>query len=199
MRIADANYQGLVNVLGLSPKSDMWADWNNEYYFRYETLNITYHRYPGNEFINFYSEIRKDDILVLVSEQNRYIFDASFVDGNFSKSVKVCIKSNADIFFDLSDSLYQHFKEIICKSGSACTTNNDLKDKLEGVVSIDIVDSISGEKISTEVNIDDLVSVSKKGEDFSYNFGLNSDNLFTDCDIILQNKFFEHYYFLISN
>lgn len=199
MRIAQNNPEGLPNVLGLSPNADAWNDWNDEYYFRYQTLNITYHRYPGNDYINFYSKIHKEDVMVIVEKNDKYIFDAKFVDGNYNQNVKVCVKTTTDIYFELNDSLYQHMKDIICKSGSSCTTKNDLKSRLDGVVSVDLSDPVTGRTVSGEIYVDDLVSIKEDGKTLVYNFAKNGDANFKKCDMILQNKFFEHYYLLISN
>lgn len=199
IRLVQDGMSGSVNVLGLSPIADTWSDWNNEYFLRFEALNITYHRYPSHDYILFYSKISNNDVMVNIKKDKKYIFDAKFNDDTMSKDVSVCVKTNQHVFFELNDDLYQEIKGLVCKSGSPCQTKSDLKSDLKGQFSLTVTDSDTGKTMSATINVKDLVNLAEDEETLVLNFYRNTDTSFSDCDIVLQNMFFENYYLLISN
>lgn len=199
MRLVQDNKNEIPNVLGLSPKADAWIDWTNIYFIRFNTLNITYHINPGNEYMLFYSKIYDDDVMISVKKEDKYKFDAKMFIKDYSKSVKMCLRSDKNSYFELNDELYNLVLDTICKSGTKCINKHDLKDNLDGIVKIELMNTDSGKKSESFIKITDLVSLAENEKSLIYKFDRNQDQRFDDCDVVLQNKFFEQYYLLISN
>lgn len=198
IRMLQNKPEGIPNVLGLSPLSDVWNYWNEQYYIRYEKLNITYHRYPNNEFMVFNSKITKDDVLVIAPIEEKLMFTTELAGDGFILSVNNCVKMDKEVFFELNDNLYDTIRTLICKIGTPCQNQNDLRSPISESISFNLIDSNSNKTKNFVIKIKDLYKLDKKTGVLTLHFDRNTDAAFSTCDIILQNKFFEKYYLLIS-
>lgn len=199
IKVANNQVNQQQNVLGLSPVADAWVDWNSEYYIRYDKVNITYHRYPNHEFMVFDSKIRSEDVMVIGPKGEKLTFPASFAMDKLSGSVNICVKTDKAIYFELNDDLYNKVKDALCKSSNSCETEDDLSDDVSENVTVTIKSHESDDILDANIPTKNLYFVNKNTNQLTLNFNKNTDSAFASCDIILQQRFFEHYYLLISN
>ena len=216
------NLNKFPNVFGIAPNSKTWNFWESIFYFKDSVFNVTYSNYPSHRFLRFYSDITSDDLLMQVSKTDEfYNFKGFMRIGNTRHSVNVCVDSSEDTYFNSNLKINQLIRTEICKNPENCLFKDDLKSYINDPY-IDIIFDFliqkkpnmanSENKPDKETHVDELERVSSviqlekfelvtlsSNKYLMFNFNTNVSEKLAKCDLVLQNRVFRQYYFLISN
>jgi hypothetical protein len=189
------------NIVGLSPNSKIWEDWNNIFYFRNQIFNITYSNYPDRKFVRYYSAVSNEVALTESSKSSpQYKFKGKFNLSDNSADSIFCLDTSDDLTFRLDDNLYDKLIKEICKDGSKCTTKADLKSEINSdLLSFIFSDFKNANKIfKAQINQSSIFELDKL-DNLLFHFDKITNIEQKECDVSIGNRFFEKYYLIISN
>lgn len=188
-------------VIGFAPNSNLWKDWNKQFYFRNEIFNITYSNYPDQKFIRYYSAVPENAVLVDVPKSSaQYRFEGIVKLPDAEKAGQVCLSLVADGIVRVSEDIYNRLLSFICTDKSKCNSKENLKPDVPSDLLVLILEDSQNKSTRFKATVEsgNLYSTDQ-ADRIVLNFKKIESSEYSTCDLVLQSEFFRQYYLLISN
>lgn len=201
IRLLENKSQINKNIIGLSPNSLIWQYWQNLYNFQKNRIHLIFSNHKHyNKIILFNLPIFKNDIWIDVKKnENEFNFQGTFIlktNYEFKEKIKICLKYENDLFFEIKEELFILLKLALCKNVSKCENKNDLKND-NFFFKIVFYDKHEQNK-SLNIYTEDMYRIDKENK-IHWLFKKIEKNKNSHYDFILQKKFFSKFLLRIIN
>lgn len=194
------------NVLGLSPKSNLWKYWESMYHFPSKRINLSIIFKQDQPLMVFDSAIdtEKEILYKVAKNKDSYQFAAvmNFESAGLTASdtiINVCIANQADQTFRIEQKYFHLIKESLCKKPSECAKVSDLKDTPKFSLQVAMKDYQRADAVFTSTFfVSSLYKI--KGDDIIWKIDqttLTETN--QGCQLILEQNFLAEKQLMISN